>query len=138
MGGNAGDGDAAYGQVVGVDDCLCSAAAHGLSRAVDIGVAGRNCEGLANFGLGKDVGAGSGTRDGGARSTPLVTYVAQAVQVGERIGSCQCLPLCGGARDGHSASWAAIDKQMISERPERVSIHKTIQINNSISARQVI
>ena len=43
---------------------------------MDIGVAGFDRQGLADFALGEHIGAAGGTRDGDALSTPLVADVA--------------------------------------------------------------
>ena len=71
--------------------------------ALAVGVAGRDCDGLADLGLGQRQGARGGACDVDAARFPLVADGAQHVNVGQGVGRRQGLALRGRAAEGHVA-----------------------------------
>ena len=80
-----------------------------FSRALPVGVAGRDCDGLADLRFGQGQGAGGGAGDVDTGCFPLVADGAQAVQVSQGVAGCEGLVLCGSAADTDRSSGQVID-----------------------------
>src|SRR5439155_509914 len=107
--GGAADRDGAGGRVIDVGHRAGGAAGDALGRAVAVGVAGDDGDGLADLGFGEREGRAGGAADVGAVGLPLVGHRAQAVGVGQRVAGGQNLALLGGAADRDGAGGQIID-----------------------------
>ena len=105
----AADADYSGRGIIDVGDgCGCSTG-HRLDRAMAVGVAGGDADGLADLRFGQRETAGGGTADGDAVGLPLVTDAAEAIDVGEGVRGRQRLVLGGGTADAHGAGRQVID-----------------------------
>ena len=107
--GAAGDGDRAGGCVIDVGHGRGRAAGYALGVTKTVGVAGLDCDRLADFGLRQGVASRSGAADRSAIGKPAVADGAQTIGIGQGVVGGQHFALRGGAGDGDDAAGCVVD-----------------------------